>query len=62
MQGNSIAQCNLGYCYQNGIGCTTNSKKAFEWYQKSAANGNNDGQNNLGNCYKWGLARVRIKL
>ncbi|CAB4393306.1 unnamed protein product [Rhizophagus irregularis] len=29
--GNSDAQNNLGYCYQNGIGITKDEKKAFEW-------------------------------
>ncbi|CAB4444647.1 unnamed protein product [Rhizophagus irregularis] len=32
-------QCNLGYCYMNGIGTDKNELKAFEWYLKSAEMG-----------------------
>ena len=39
----------------NGIGTDKNETKAFEWYLKSAENGNAIAQNNLGDCYKNGI-------
>ncbi|PKK73086.1 hypothetical protein RhiirC2_776430 [Rhizophagus irregularis] len=32
-------QCNLGFCYENGIGTSKNDKQAFECYMKSAIGG-----------------------
>ena len=40
--------------YQNGEGVSKNYKKAFEWYQKSALQGQYDAQNNLGFMYESG--------
>ncbi|RHZ65793.1 hypothetical protein Glove_311g66 [Diversispora epigaea] len=48
---NRTAQCNLGYCYnkgigiikdcyRNGVGTTKDEKEAFQWYMKSAEGGN----------------------
>src|SRR6266498_487704 len=54
-RGSIIAQFNLGYCYQYGIGTNKDEKKAFEWYLKSAEAGNNDAQCNLGYCYQYGI-------
>jgi TPR repeat protein len=49
-QGDAIAQYNLGMFYNNGIGTSRNSKAAFEWFQKSAANNNPLGAYKVG-CY-----------
>ena len=51
-QGHADAQCNLGYCYANGIGVTQDYAEAVKWYQKAAEQGNALGQNNLGYCYE----------
>ena len=34
---------NLGVCYQNGIGCEKNDKKAVQLYEKAANLGNSLG-------------------
>ena len=41
----------MGNCYANGKGIKKDEAKAFEWYKKSAEQGNSDAQLNLGNCY-----------
>ena len=41
-QGDSNAQCNLGYCYDNGDGVTMDKEKAVEWLTKAAEQGNSD--------------------
>jgi TPR repeat protein len=50
-QGNFIAQFNLAYCFDEGIGIEKNFEKAFYWYSKSAEAGDFRAQCNLGNCY-----------
>jgi TPR repeat protein len=53
--GCSIAENNLGRCYQYRQGVAQDYNKAFEWYLKSAINdGSPDGQCNLGYCYQYG--------
>ncbi|EXX60636.1 hypothetical protein RirG_178180 [Rhizophagus irregularis DAOM 197198w] len=32
--GYAEGQCNLGFCYENGIGTIKDNKKAFEWYSR----------------------------
>jgi TPR repeat protein len=38
--GNAIAQFNLGACYINGQGVQKDEKQAFDWFEKSAVQGN----------------------
>ncbi|GBB84167.1 hypothetical protein RclHR1_01080023 [Rhizophagus clarus] len=45
----------LGVFNYSGIGISTNKKKAFKLYQKSADLGNTFGMNNLGYCYARGI-------
>ena len=45
---NSIAQCNLGYIYEYGLGVGQDYKKAVELYVLSADQGYMIAQNNLG--------------
>lgn len=52
--GESRAQCNLGFCYENGYGTDKNHTKAFEWYEKAASQGSAVAQRNLGLCYEHG--------
>ena len=48
-------QFNLGWIYETGSeGVTQDYKKAFQWYQKAAVNGNADAQFNLGVMYHEG--------
>lgn len=44
----------IGYCYEFGIDVATDEGKAFEWYEKSASNGNPQAQYRLGVCYGCG--------
>ncbi|RHZ85635.1 hypothetical protein Glove_63g61 [Diversispora epigaea] len=57
--GSHMAQYNIGYCYQHGIGTTKDEEKAFQWYLKSAEGENTTGQNNLGYCYKHGIGTTK---
>ncbi|OON95772.1 MAG: hypothetical protein ATN36_07545 [Epulopiscium sp. Nele67-Bin005] len=54
IQGNALAQLNLGNCYKNGQGVKQDNKKAARWYSLSADQGDADAQNNLGYCYQYG--------
>lgn len=38
-QGDTAAQCNLGYCYYRGQGVEQDYQKAIEWYTKAAEQG-----------------------
>src|ERR1044072_9426288 len=40
---------------KDGIGTDRDEQKAFEWYMKSAENGNINGQYSVAMCYKYGL-------
>ena len=58
--GDVTSMCNLGYCYEVGIGLTIDKAKAAEWYQKAANNGQARGQNNLGFFYQHGSGSARL--
>ena len=53
-QGNALAQCNLGFMYEDGRGVKQDYFKAFEWWQKAAEQGNALAQYNLGVMYQYG--------
>jgi TPR repeat protein len=53
-QGYALAQANLGYMYDKGLGVTKDYAKAVEWYQKAANQGNATAQKNLGLMYENG--------
>ena len=50
-QGLATAQCNLGWCYDNGRGVTQNYAEAAKWYRKAAEQGYAHAQFNLGYYY-----------
>ena len=50
-QGYARAQCNLGYCYEQGSGVTKDYSEAVKWYRKAAEQGHARAQYNLGLCY-----------
>src|SRR5438874_2518293 len=52
IEGDSEAQNNLAFCYENGKGVKIDLKKAIHLYQKSAEAGNYNAQYNLAICYK----------
>ena len=51
LNGNALAQYNLGVMYDNGQGVTQDYKEAVKWYRLSADQGNADAQYNLGLMY-----------
>ena len=52
--GHRASACNLGYCYQNGIGCKKNLRTAVHYYRLAAEEGSATAKFNLGMCYKNG--------
>lgn len=46
--GNLLAQTNLGYMYEKGIGVACDNKQALAWYTKAADQGNAEAQFKLG--------------
>ena len=46
--GHSLAQNNLGYLYQTGLGTKADLEEAARWYEHAANQGNLDGMFNFG--------------
>ena len=57
--GDSVAQYNLGYCYDIGLGVTKNVSNAFQWYQKSAEQNNMNALYWVALCYINGLGTTK---
>ena len=53
--GHSAAQCNAGYCYQTGRGCTKDHKHALYYYRMADEGGSLVAKYNLGICYSRGI-------
>lgn len=49
--GHRGAQCNLGYCYQHGMGCEENKRYAVYYYRKAAEQESGVAEYNLASCY-----------
>ena len=47
LKGYDQAQCNLGNCYSNGVGVVQSNSKAREWYNRAAAQDNEEAIENL---------------
>ena len=54
-QGLARAQCNLGFCYENGTGVPQDYAKAVEWYRKAAEQGLARAQYFMGLNYNNGI-------
>ncbi len=54
LQGDSTAQYNLGYMYEEGLGVIKDSGRAAYWYEKAAKNGELEAQYNLALLYAHG--------
>ncbi|MDP3119628.1 MAG: tetratricopeptide repeat protein [Sulfuricurvum sp.] len=50
-QGNTVAQCRLGFTYEHGDGVAQDYTIAIHWYSKSAKQGNAEAQFRLGTMY-----------
>lgn len=53
-QGHAMAQCNLGYCYEHGLGVARDEAEAVRWYRKAAQQDLAIAQYNLGLRYYYG--------
>lgn len=52
--GDAQAQSELGNSYSSGEGAPKDLALAFQWYERSAGQGNHCGQYNLADCYRRG--------
>lgn len=55
----SLAECQVGFCYLEGIGTEKDLEKALYWTKRSAEHGDRDGQCNLAWIYEEGLCGVQ---
>lgn len=59
INGDPIAQFNLGLCFERGIGVAMNHAEAVKWYRKAAEQNNPDGQASLAGCYYFGIGVMK---
>lgn len=59
MEGNSLAQYNLGVCYYNGQGVHPSYEKAVKWYLQGAERGDPSSLFNLGICFVKGQGLLK---
>lgn len=57
--GDAVAQFQIGKMYDLGIQVKKDTKQAFDWYSKSAEQGNNNAKNNLAGMYLTGNENVK---
>ncbi len=57
--GYPLAECQIGYCYSEGLGVERDLEKALYWTRRAAEHGDWDGQFNLGCIYEEGLGTAR---
>jgi hypothetical protein len=58
-RGNAVAQHNIGFLYQNGLGVTQDYAQAMHWYRLAADRGNASALNQLGYLYRNGLGATQ---
>ena len=54
-QGYPLAECQIGFCYQEGLGVEKDLEKALLWTRRAAEHGDRDGQFNLAWFYEEGI-------
>jgi len=54
-------QCWLGYCYFYGLGVKIDTKKAFDFFEKSASKDNSFGLRHLAKCYDFCVGIISDK-
>ena len=57
--GNALAQANIGYLYEHGLGVTQSYVAAMEWYRKAASQNLPQAQFNIGTLYHYGYGVER---
>ena len=50
-EGDAEAQCQVGFCYENGKCAEMSMERAVYWYTKAAEQGHAEAQYQLGQCY-----------
>jgi TPR repeat protein len=60
--GDKVAQNNLGYMYENGIGVTEDNLEAAKWFTKAAEQGHAGAYNNLGRSKRGQTLNLNISL
>lgn len=58
-QGYPLAECQIGYCYSEGLGVEKDLEKALYWTRRAAEHGDWDGQYNLGCICEEGTGTAR---
>ena len=58
-QGYPLAECQVGYCYWEGLGVEKDPEKALYWTRRAAEHGDRDGQFNLACFYEEGTGTDR---
>ena len=58
-QGYPLAECQVGFCYPEGLGVEQDLEKALLWTRRAAEHGDRDGQFNLACFYEEGTALPR---
>lgn len=54
-QGYPLAECQVGYFYDQGLGVEKNLERAFYWTERAAVHGDRDAQSNLAEFYLDGI-------
>jgi TPR repeat protein len=57
--GNALAQSNMGYMYEHGLGVSQSYPDAMAWYRKAANQNLAQAQYNIGNLYYYGYGVER---
>lgn len=58
-QGYPLAECQVGYFYQEGIGVEKDTEQALYWTKRAAEHGDRDAQFNLAESYANGTMTVK---
>lgn len=56
-EGYPLAECQVGYFYQESLGVEKDLEKSLYWTRRAAEHGDRDGQFNLGCFYETGTGR-----
>mmetsp|Transcript_31080 Transcript_31080/g.69970 ORF Transcript_31080/g.69970 Transcript_31080/m.69970 type:complete len:145 (-) Transcript_31080:14-448(-) len=58
----AMLECNIGWCYLNGRGCSRDYKQAMKWFSKSSKQNSSAGsQYNMGVMYSFALGVDKLE-